>query len=230
VPDDSPEVIARVQEGLELVEHCVRQLRRQIGPHAPYDDLVSQGREALLLSARSFDAERGIPFKRWANIKVRGALIDGMRSQGNLPKRVYKKLRALRAADHVHDAALEEQPATSPEDADAKLSSQLESAATAMAMAFLTIKAGDALDAVADPDESPEERTSHDELMTAIRAAIAERPEAERTLLERHYFDDITFDEAAKELGLSKSWASRLHARAIEGVAKALKRSRIAAP
>ena len=52
-------------------------------------------------------------------------------------------------------------------------------------------------------------------------------PDQERTLIERYYFDDVTFDQAARELGLSKSWASRLHARAIEGVAKALKRSGI---
>lgn len=227
---DSPEVVARVEEGLELVEHCARQLRRQVGPHASHDDLVSQGREALLLAARSFDPERGIPFRRWANLRVRGALIDAMRAQGNLPKRVYRKLRALRAADHVHDAALEDPPPASAEDADAKLSAQLESAAAAMAMAFLTFKAGDALDTVSDPEEGPEARVGHDEMMRAIREAISERPDAERQLLQRHYFDDVTFDEAAKELGLSKSWASRLHARAIEGVAKALKRGRIAGP
>jgi RNA polymerase sigma factor for flagellar operon FliA len=230
---DSPEVVARVEEGLELVELCARQLRRQIGPRAPWDDLISHGREALLLAARSFDRDRGIPFRRWANLRVRGAMIDAIRAQGNLPRRVYKQLRALQAADRVHDAALEETAATppsSPEDADEKLGSQLESAAAAMAMAFLTIKSGDALDAVSDPDENPEAVVEHGELMRAIREAIAERPEAERQLLQRHYFDDVTFDEAARELGLSKSWASRLHARAIEGVAKALKRGRIAPP
>src|SRR5256885_6603945 len=51
--------------GLELVDICVRQLHRQVGPHASWDDLVGQGREALLLAARSFDPQRGIPFRRW---------------------------------------------------------------------------------------------------------------------------------------------------------------------
>jgi RNA polymerase sigma factor for flagellar operon FliA len=56
---------------------------------------------------------------------------------------------------------------------------------------------------------------------------VEKQPEAERHLLKRHYFDGITFDEAAKELSLSKSWASRLHARAIEGLTRELKRQKV---
>lgn len=229
-PADSPEVLARVKEGLDLVEMLARQLRRQFGPHVQVDDLASQGREALLAAARSFDPDRGVPFRRWANLRIRGGMIDAVRSQGNLPRRVYRKLRAVQEADRIHDAAAEEQaasPATSAEDADAKLSDQLSSAAMAMALGFLAMKSGDAVERASDPTESPEDAVARAELVTAIREAIAERPDAERKLLERHYFDDVTFEEAARELGLSKSWASRLHARAIEGVARAMKRARI---
>jgi RNA polymerase sigma factor FliA len=224
---DSPEILAWVKEGLDLVDIIARQLRRQFGPHVQVDDLTSQGREALLAAARSFEPERGVPFRRWANLRIRGAMIDGMRSGGNLPRRVYRKLRAMQAADRVHDAAAEEQTPTSPEAADAKVTDQLATAAMAMAVGFLTMKSGEALDRASDPAESPEEAVGRAELLETVRAAIAERPDAERQLLMRHYFDDVTFEEAARELGLSKSWASRLHARAIEGVAKAMKRGNV---
>ncbi len=79
---DSPEVLARLTEGLDLVDLVARQLRRQFGPYVQYDDLVSQGREALLAAARSFDPERGLVFRRWANLRVRGAMIDSVRSGG----------------------------------------------------------------------------------------------------------------------------------------------------
>jgi RNA polymerase sigma factor for flagellar operon FliA len=46
-------------------------------------------------------------------------------------------------------------------------------------------------------------------------------------LVERHYFGGATLDEAARALGLSKSWGSRLHARAIEQMARELKRARV---
>ncbi len=229
-PKDPPEVVARIEEGLDLVDILARQMRRQFGPHVQVDDLASQGREALLAAARSFDASRGVPFRRWANLRMRGAMIDAVRSQGNLPRRVYRKLRAMQAADFVHEAAAEEQgnaPAPSPEVAAETLRDQLSSAAMAMAIGFLSMKGDEAIERAQDPDESPEEAVARAEVLAKIRAAIAERPDAERTLLMRHYFDDVTFEEAAREIGLSKSWASRLHARAIEGVAKSLKRSRV---
>ena len=229
-PPDSPEVLARLKEGLDLVDMLARQLRRQFGPYVQLDDLTSNGREALLAAARSFDPDRGVPFRRWANLRIRGAMIDAVRSQGNLPRRVYRKLRAVQAGDLVHETAAEEQaasPVASAEEADAKLSDQLGTAAMAMALGFLAMRSGDALEHARDTKISPEEAVGQAELLARIRAAIAERPEAERKLLERHYFEDVNFDETARELGLSKSWASRLHSRAIEAVAKALKRDGI---
>jgi RNA polymerase sigma factor for flagellar operon FliA len=221
-------VLARIHEGLDLVDMLARQVRRQFGPYVQFDDLASQGREALLGAARSFDPERGVPFRKWASLRVRGALIDAVRSNGNLPRRVYRKLRAVQAADRVHEAAGEEQaaaPPGTPQAADARLTDQLGTAAMAMALSFLSMRSGEALDHARDTKETPEEAVAQAELLQRIRAAIAERPEAERRLVERHYFEDVNFDETARELGLSKSWASRLHARAIEGIAKSLKRS-----
>jgi RNA polymerase sigma factor for flagellar operon FliA len=228
---DSPEVLAYVNEGLELVDIIARQMRRQFGSHANFDDLVSQGRETLLAAARSFDPDRGVPFRRWANLRIRGGMIDGIRQSGNVPKRVYRKLRALQAADLVREATNEDQasapaPAT-PEAADAALGDQLGSAAMAMALGFLSMRQNEALDQAKDPEHSPESNVGHAQIMARLRAAIDERPEQERRLLTRHYFDDVTLEEAGAELGLSKSWASRLHARAIEGVARAMKRERI---
>jgi RNA polymerase sigma factor for flagellar operon FliA len=226
-PPDSPEVLARIAEGLEVVDLAARYVRRQFGPFVHYDDLVSQGREALLAAARSFDAERGIVFRRWATLRVRGAMMDSVRSSGGLPRRVYRKLRAVQAADRVHEVAAEEQaasPPDTPEAADARISDQLATAAMAMAIGFLTMRNGDALESAADPAAGPEDAVGQAEILVAIRAAVAERPEAERHLLQRHYFDDVSFDEAARELGLSKSWASRLHTRAVEGLARTLKK------
>lgn len=227
---DPPEVLGRVEEGLELVNVLARGMRRQLGPDVNVDDLSSSGREALLAAARSFDPDRGIPFRRWATLRIRGSMIDAARQNGSLPKRVYRKLRAIQAADHVHEAANEEQaasPARSPEEADAKLSDQLATAAMAAAVGFLAIRNSDALERAKDPNHSPESDFGHAELMKRIKDAIAERPEQERTLLVRHYFEDVKFEDAAKELGLSKSWASRLHSRAIEAIARSLKRARV---
>jgi RNA polymerase sigma factor for flagellar operon FliA len=205
-------------------------MRRQLGGVAVMDELISYGHEALLGAARTFDADRGVPFRRWAALRIRGAMIDAVRAQSNIPRRVYQQLRALQAADQVHEASVEDGaagPVTDPNAADKKLSADLGSAAMAMAMAFLTIQGTSAIELAHDPKETPEDEAARAELLGRIRAAIAERPEAERRLLERHYFDDVQLETAARELGLSKSWGSRLHARAIEAVQRTLKRDRI---
>ncbi len=229
-PTDSPEVLAHLHAGLDLVDMLARQLRRQCGSYVQVDDLASQGREALLAAARSFDPDRGVPFRRWANLRVRGSMVDAIRSQGHVPRRVYQKLRAIQAADQIHRAAAEHQatnPPKTPEQASAALEDQLGTAAMAMALGFLSMRSGEDLERAPDTNENPEAAVARQELLARIRDAIRERPEAERRLLERHYFDDVAFEETARELGLSKSWASRLHARAIEGVTKALKRGNI---
>ncbi|MDB4995446.1 MAG: polymerase sigma factor for flagellar operon [Myxococcaceae bacterium] len=226
---DSPEVKDRVNEGMDLVAMLARQMRRRLGSSLDVDDLMSIGREGLLASARSFDPERGVPFRRWANLRIRGFMIDAVRSNGGLPRRVYKTLRAMEAGDRVGEVLAEEHaaaPTTSPEAADARLSASLSSMALAMAAGFLAPMT-EGIDQVKDDaNDTPEELVGRAQLLELIRAAIAERPDAERTLLTRHYFDGVTFEEAAREIGLSKSWASRLHARAIEGIAAKLKKER----
>lgn len=223
--EKSPENAERLREGLEVVEHLTRQLHRQLGRGIDADDLRSAGREGLTLAVRDFDPSRGVPFRRWANLRVRGAMLDAVRSQGGLPRRVYRQVRALEAATVAQEGRLEDdaaRPPGSPAEADAQITDQLQTAAMAMAMSFLSMRGTDDAIRAADDRPDPEEAVAREELLGRIREAIATLPDAERTLLQRHYFEDVTFDQVAKEIGLSKSWASRLHTRALETVSKTL--------
>jgi RNA polymerase sigma factor for flagellar operon FliA len=225
LPADDPTVLARVQQELDLVELLAKQLRRQLGPSVDFDDLRSAGREGLLAAARSFDPERGVPFRRWANLRIRGAMMDGVRSQGNLPRRLWRKLRQLEAGDRFQEGANEEAGSAAPgtaEEADERLSSYLAGIATAMAMGLVAETSGPNPEDVKDKEQTAEEKVAFHQMLALAREAVERRPEQERHLLVRHYFEGVTFEEAAKELGLSKSWASRLHTRAIEGLAKEL--------
>lgn len=223
---DSQEVLQRIESEIELVEIITRQLCRQLGRHIDADDLRSAGREGLLQASRSFDAEQGVPFRRWANLRVRGAMLDFVRRQSGLPRRVYKRVRALAAAERVHEAGAEEAAPQAAEDADRKLDEMLAKSATAMALGFLSMRSTEGLE-VKDDIDSPEDLAARAEMLALLRREIQKQPDAERTLLERHYFDDVTFEDAAREIGLSKSWASRLHARAIENLARSLRKQRI---
>lgn len=213
---------------MNLVEMIARQMRRQLGPHVDLDDLRSAGREGLLQAARNFDESLEVPFRRWANLRIKGAMLDFVRRQSGLPRRVYRQVRALSAAEHVHAAHAEEKTPDGAVAADAKVDELLGKSATAMALGFLSMRSTEGIDVKADAPTA-EDLTASAEILALLKEEIAKQPDAERTLLERHYFDDVTFEEAARELGLSKSWASRLHARAIESLARSLKRLRVPA-
>jgi RNA polymerase sigma factor for flagellar operon FliA len=220
--------LARFHAELDLVDLNARQVARQLGA-APItlDDLRSFGREGLLQASRSFDASRGVPFRRWANMRIRGAMIDGVRQWGALPRRVYRELRAIAAADRVQETYDEEtaaSPPTTPEAADARLTSHLAGLATAMALGG-AVSTTDGPEP-ADDRATPEEQVARAQLVARVKAIVATLPTAERTLVERHYFGDETLDQAAASLGLSKSWGSRLHARAIDAIARELRKDR----
>jgi RNA polymerase sigma factor FliA len=223
---DGPEVLARFRAELDLVDVNARQVGRRLAASSiTLDDLRSFGQEGLLKAARSFDPSRGVPFRRWANLRIRGAMIDGVRQWGQLPRRVYQELRAIAAADRIKETYDEEDsghPARTSEAADARLTSRLAGLATAMALSSATDSC-EPLD-VDERGPTPEELASRAELLARVRDIVSRLPESERTLIERHYFGEETLDQAAASLGLSKSWGSRLHARAIEAIAREMRK------
>jgi RNA polymerase sigma factor for flagellar operon FliA len=223
---DPPEVLARFHAQLDLVDLNARQVARRLATSSvTLDDLRSFGREGLLQAARTFDESRGVPFRRWANLRIRGAMIDGVRQWGSLTRRIYRELRAIAAADRVQETYDEEDaanPAATAEAADARVSSYLAGLATAMAIGSVAASP-EGLE-VPSPGETPEELAMAAELLERIKGVLPMLPSTERSLVEKHYFGDQTLDQAAASLGLSKSWGSRLHARAIETLTRHLRR------
>jgi RNA polymerase sigma factor FliA len=225
---DAPEVAERVNEGMHLVTKAAFKIRRSLPEHLEIEELQAMGREGLLDAARTYQADRGVPFGAWAYFKIRASIIDGLRRQTALPRRVYQKLRALEAANQMREGQLEDEAAAvseTPEAADARVAATTAAMAMAMATAFLsTGSVENKEDASAT---SPEEAAMRTSLLDRVRASIDQLAENERDLLTRVYFEDQQLDETAKALGMSKSWASRLHVRALENLASDLRRRKI---
>jgi RNA polymerase sigma factor FliA len=226
---DPPEVLARVKDAMDLVGAIVEQLRRQLSTALPRDELASYGHEGLLAAARTFDASRGVPFRAWAALRIRGTILDGLRSQGSMPRRIYRALRMIESADRFQDAALEEAAARpapmTAEEADSRVSAHLAGMATAMALGLIRERTREGEHEGVAETLTPEEIVREKELLDAVRDAALRLPEPERTLALRHFFDGMGLEEVAAAQGLSKSWASRLLARAVEGLTRDLRRS-----
>jgi RNA polymerase sigma factor FliA len=229
VDADTPETLALFHAELELVERIARQLMRTLGRNAELDDLRSYGREGLLSAARRFDPSQAVPFRGYATFRVRGAMIDGIRKTARLPRRIHEKLRCLEAGDQVsedaaEDAFREAPPGDTQLDAQRRLDDHLAKMATAMALGLLhqRVHGEEGEVALLNPAEDPETATASAELHEIVTRAIAELPHEEAELVRRHYYEGERFDHVAEELGLSKSWASRLHTRAIARLTKRL--------
>jgi RNA polymerase sigma factor for flagellar operon FliA len=220
----SSDVEQRIDEALRLVPMIVTQMKEHLNMQARRDDLTSFANEGALRAGRTFDPERGVPFVRWATLKIRGAIVDGLRVDGSFSRRFYMEIRAFEARtvtreERAHEGG--ELPRSSDAGAaDVRLGGTLAAIATAYAMGCFMASDDATLESLQDHRDSPEEELAHEELKAAVRAAIRERPADERHLLERYYFDGATMADAAG--GLSRSWASRLHARALCGVMRSL--------
>ena len=224
---DTPEVLARFQAELPLVEVIAGQVRVQVGDLLGFDELMSFGRQGLLEACRRFDPERGVSLRRFAAFRIRGAMLDGMRSSGQLSRRTWEKVRALQSAARCSEAMYEDTAAAvaaglSPQQADQRLADYLASMATAMAVGLCPSSSGteNGETVPLERGQDPEQASAQAELMNMVQQQLALLPAQEAALIRRHYLAGQDIDDIAREMGFSKSWGSRMLARAMSTLTK----------
>ena len=191
-------------------------VKKQFNSQLELDELISYGQVGLLEAADRFDPKVGANFLTFAHYRIKGAIFDGLRKMGILKgpeaRNAYVSERATAYLGNLSDREGAGNFGRSTDD-DVR---EISSAVTGLAMVFATsLDAGDGLHL---PDESmpADQRLELEQLKKRVRAAIEKLPEKEKKLLMGYYFQAKTLEEAGAEIGQSKSWASRLHARAIE--------------
>ncbi|SRR5690606_3632490 len=92
---DGHATAAMVQANMKLVEAVARQVARNAGSDTEYAVLLSYGCEGLLDAARRFDPSRGVSFRAYARVRIRGSIIDGVRSLCPLSQRAHESTMAL---------------------------------------------------------------------------------------------------------------------------------------
>jgi RNA polymerase sigma factor for flagellar operon FliA len=227
------ELRALVAEILPAVPVIARLVAREVGIRTDLADLCSVGNLALMEAARTFDPSRAT-FATYARRKLRWAMLDSVRAE-TYGRGIYSRARAVAGADRVAGVATAHPPDPSlPESSHArKLRTLIAAQAAALAVGLASPFAeestsGDgqsgALVAFADP--SPEDLVLRHRFSAELAAALQGLPERQRELVTRHYFKGERFDDIAASLGVSKSWASRLHAQAMETLAERLREHR----
>ncbi|MCZ6806707.1 MAG: sigma-70 family RNA polymerase sigma factor [Deltaproteobacteria bacterium] len=188
---------AFITEHEKMVHALAARLRRELSLHGELDDLVAFGFGGLLEAQHRFDPARGVRFQTFAYHRVRGAMLDGVRKMAQLPRRAHERFR-----ESVANA-----PTALPR-----------AAPTPLDNVFVRVSAGLT---TAGPlrgslgEDSPEQRLLQHESITLLLSALANLSDRQRTVVRGYYFEGRSLDAIARELGISKSWASRLHTSAL---------------
>lgn len=207
----SPEELRVYKQSVPLLEDTVRWMYNRLGRLMPADDMRAHAHDGLLDAMRRFDPQRSSASAYFSR-KMRWAILDAVRRE----RRMYRlrvRAAAIMASERLSldDEERPDEPGSTEEHHVATLDHKLNRHAAALAIGLMSCNAG-----LGDADVTPEDRTFHAQQAHVIRETIRTLPERERQLLERHYFEGEEFDAIAADLGISKSWASRLHAQAIE--------------
>ncbi|MFA9470808.1 MAG: sigma-70 family RNA polymerase sigma factor [Deltaproteobacteria bacterium] len=183
----------------KMVHGLANRLRRELSLRGDLEDLIAFGFGGLLEARHRFDPGRGVRFQTFAYHRVRGAMLDGVRKMSQLPRRAHERLQA----------AAEPTPTAAP--------TALDRAFTRMS----ALSAGTVLQGRFG-DESPEAVLLKNESVTRLLQALPSLSPRQRVLVRGFYFDGRSIDAMAQELGISKSWASRLHTNALRELREAL--------
>lgn len=214
-PTEPPEVLARFHAELDLVDIIARQVHRSVSEILDLDDLLGAGREGLWEAARRYDPSTSVPFRNYANLRVRGAVLDAVRRYA-LPRRAYQRFAVLEAARLLSAGELGQTSTKSSDlrDGGEGLDKYLQGKILASAMALAVAEASNE-DAARRSQQDPESAYASAELLELIRGKLDELTPEEAMIIRRHSYRGHEFKEIAADLGVSSSWVGRLHARAI---------------
>lgn len=213
---------------LGLVHHVVRQILSGLAGAVELDDLVSAGTLGLVLALEGFDLERGLAFSTYATPRIRGAILDELRSRDWVPRSVRSKNRRMQAAIQELEAR-GGCPAESGEVAAVlgidlstywKWQRDVERATLLSLETSIPHEDGDSRtleDMLGDPGVvEPTEALSREEEIAGVRDAIADLPSKDRTVLALYYYEELNLRQIAEVLHLTESRISQIRTQALK--------------
>jgi RNA polymerase sigma factor for flagellar operon FliA len=209
-----------VEKHLSLVQALARKVKKTLGASIELDDLIGYGSKGLVEAAERFDERHGVAFSTFAYYRIRGAMYDGLRTMGWYSRADHARYRAEERANEYLRSRADREGAARAQGLEptADAAGTLDAVAEILSgVATVHITSLEAASTVADESlPAPDAAVDAERLTLRVRQAVLTLPAKERRLLELYYFADKNLEEAGAELGLSKSWACRLHARAVD--------------
>jgi len=216
----SPETL--VEQHAALVKRIAVHLLGRLPRSVELDDLVQVGLIALLEAAKHYSPTKGANFETYASIRVRGAMLDEVRSTDWAPRSVYRKQRQMSAAIRNVENRTGER-ATPPDIAD-ELGVSLDEyfnmlATTSSARMFSLDHTGQesepAANRIGDQHSDPVKEIESEEFRGEMARAISTLPEREALVMALYYDEELNLKEIGEVLGVSESRVCQIHGQAL---------------
>lgn len=212
-----------VEKYLPHVKFIADRIAVKLPPSVEADDLYSAGVIGLIDAIDKFDPMRGVLFKTYAELRIRGAILDSLRELDWVPRSVRRRAREVEAAY----AEIEQQKGRPAEETEVavRLGMSLRDFHALMGeLQGLTITGLDQGDddddsrhkqIVLDPHDTPLSNFEKTELRDNMASAIDELPERERQVIALYYVEELTMKEIGQVLGVTESRVSQMRTQAI---------------
>jgi RNA polymerase sigma factor for flagellar operon FliA len=232
-PELSQEQEKVLLEHLPVVRFLARRIHERLPQHVDIEDLVSAGVVGLMDAFAKFDPDKKVQFRSYAQFRIRGAILDSLRTLDWSPRELRRKGRAVEEAIRVLTARMGHAPGESEVAAELNVSleeyQQLLGELKGLEIGTLHMErneeSGDEELAYVPgkPEEDPLFRCLKGELQERLTDAITHLPDRERLVMTLYYYEEMTMREIGLALGVVESRVSQVHASAVVHLRAALK-------
>jgi RNA polymerase sigma factor for flagellar operon FliA len=212
-------------EHLPIVRFIARRIHERLPQHVPIEDLYSAGVVGLLDALSKFDPSKQVQFRSYAQFRIRGAVLDSLRTLDWSPRELRRKGRAVEQAIQTLTARV----GRTPTDTEIAAQLHLDLPAYQQLLGELkgleigTLHSERSEDSGEEelvylpnrPEDDPLYRYLNSELRERLSAAIGDLPERERLVMTLYYYEETTMKEIGMILGVVESRISQIHASAV---------------
>ncbi|MBF8983068.1 FliA/WhiG family RNA polymerase sigma factor [Lutibacter sp. B2] len=211
-----------IVEHIDLVKNIAGRLYNNYGKNVEYEDLVSYGIFGLLDAIDKYDPLKNVKFETYAYIRIRGAIIDQLRSLDWIPRSIRQKHKNIEKAY----IALENKLGRNPEDGEVaeylKISlgelNDIFAEISSLSIVSLEekIMSNANFSIVSDDiDYNPEECIQREEVKNSLIKGLDALSEREQKIIRLYYYSELTYKEISNILNISESRISQIHTKAI---------------
>lgn len=207
-----------------LTRYVIGRIKVNLPPTFTYEDITSYGVEGLIDAVEKFSPQKGAKFETYALMRIRGCIIDRIRSTDWLPRTVRKKIKDIKQAAEILKQKLDRSPTTTEiaeyMGLEKEKVEEILSQDTGVDSLYDKKGQGDEsveiIDTIEDKkSERPEEAVEKKDAKRELEYALKKLPERERMLLVFYYHENMTLKEIGEAINVSESRVCQLHAQAI---------------